>query len=74
MLVYIVHYYYKKKKKLFLTNTEMERICVESTNYVRLKGNHHSRETQSFSHDSFSQWICWTTKTRDVLGKTRRLP
>ena len=22
------------------TNTEMERICLESTNYARLKGNH----------------------------------
>ena len=26
--------------ELFLKNTEMERICIESTNYVRLKGNH----------------------------------
>ena len=26
--------------ELFLTNTEMERICVESTNYARLEGNH----------------------------------
>ena len=26
--------------ELFLTNTEMERICVQSTNYTRLKGNH----------------------------------
>ena len=25
---------------LFLTNTETERICVKSTNYSRLKGNH----------------------------------
>ena len=24
----------------FLTNTEMEKIFVESTNYTRLKGNH----------------------------------
>ena len=24
----------------FLTNTEMERICIESTHYVSLKGNH----------------------------------
>ena len=26
--------------ELFSTNTEMERICVESTNYARLKDNH----------------------------------
>ena len=26
--------------ELFLPNTEMERICLESTNYARLKGNH----------------------------------
>ena len=26
--------------ELFLTNTKMERICVESTNYICLKGNH----------------------------------
>ena len=26
--------------ELFLKNTEMERICDESTNYTRLKGNH----------------------------------
>ena len=24
----------------FSTNTEMERICIESTHYVSLKGNH----------------------------------
>ena len=26
--------------ELLLTNTEMERICVKSTNYTHLKGNH----------------------------------
>ena len=26
--------------ELFLTNTEMKRICIKSTNYARLKGNH----------------------------------
>ena len=26
--------------ELFLANTEMESVCVESTNYARLKGNH----------------------------------
>ena len=26
--------------EFFLTNTEIERICVESTNYDRLKDNH----------------------------------
>ena len=26
--------------EILLTNTEMKRICVGSTNYVRLKGNH----------------------------------
>ena len=26
--------------ELFLTNTEMVRICVKSTNYSSLKGNH----------------------------------
>ena len=26
--------------ELVLANTEMEKICVESTNYTRLKGNH----------------------------------
>ena len=26
--------------ELFLANTEMESICVESTNYARLKGKH----------------------------------
>ena len=25
-------------------------------------------------HDSFSEWICRTTKTRDVLIEMRRLP
>ena len=31
--------------ELFLTNTEIERICNESTNYARLKGNHMSTMT-----------------------------
>lgn len=26
--------------ELFLTNNEMERICAESTNYARMKGDH----------------------------------
>ena len=26
--------------ELFLANTEMESVCVESTNYARLKSNH----------------------------------
>ena len=26
--------------KLFLTDEEMERICLKSTNYARLKGEH----------------------------------
>ena len=32
-------YYRMSYFKLFLTNTEMERVCVESANYVQLKGN-----------------------------------
>ena len=35
-----------------------EYALIESTNYTHLKDNHYhdSRETQSLSHDSFSQY------------------
>ena len=33
-------YYRMSYLKFFLTNAEMERICVKSANYARLKGNH----------------------------------
>ena len=64
--------------ELFLTNTEMDRICVEKTNYTRWKGTHMFTITVE-KHKAFLTILlvggyAGYTKKRDVLGKTRRLP
>ena len=61
-----------------LPNTEMDRICVEKTNYTRWKGTHMFTITVE-KHKAFLTILLvggyvGYTKKRDVLGKTRRLP
>ena len=61
--------------KLFLTDEEMERICIKSTNYARLKGEHNFTialdKLKAFCYSSCKR-IHSACKTKKCIGKKKK--